>query len=136
MRMARVMALGLALAVAPAMAAEVYKWVDPNGRVHYGDQPQPGWKRVGVNAPPASSPGSAPAPAAVPGEVDKAACDKKKQELESYQKAARVVERDALGREKEYSAEDRQKLIALAQKETDDVCSGRAAPAPAPTAVK
>lgn len=134
MRMARVVALGLALAVVPAMAAEVYKWVDPNGRVHYGDQPQPGWKRVGVNAPPASSPGSAPP--AVSGEIDKAACDKKKQELESYQKAARVVERDALGREKEYSAEDRQKLIALAQKEADDVCADRTAPAPAPVTEK
>ncbi|PPE73362.1 hypothetical protein C3942_13915 [Solimonas fluminis] len=128
MRMARVVVLGLALATVPAMAAEVYKWVDPSGRVHYGDQPQPGWKRVGVNAPPASSPGT-PAPAAATyGEVDKAACEKKKQELESYQKAARVIERDALGREKEYSPEDRQKLIELARKQADDTCSGRTVP--------
>lgn len=131
MRMARVMALGLALAMAPAMAAQVYKWVDAGGRIHYGDQPQPGWKRVDVNAPPAS-----PAPGAASvqyGPVDKVACEQKRKDLESYQQAARLVERDALGREKEYSPEDRKKLIELTQKQADDTCSGRV-PAPAPAA--
>ncbi len=128
MRMAKVVALGLTLAMAPAMAAQVYKWVDAGGRIHYGDQPQSGWKRVDVNAPPASA---APGAASGLGPAEKAACEQKRKELESYQKAARVVERDALGREKEYSAEDRQKLIALAQKEADDICAGRVAPAPA-----
>ncbi len=26
----------------PAVAAEVYKWVDEKGKVHYGDRPLPG----------------------------------------------------------------------------------------------
>lgn len=128
MRMAKVVALGLTLAMAPAMAAQVYKWVDAGGRIHYGDQPQPGWKRVDVNAPPASAPpGAAPAPVQY-GSVDQAACEQKRKELESYQKAARVIERDALGREKEFNPEDRKKLVELTQKQVDDTCAGRTPP--------
>jgi glutaredoxin len=36
--MYRALALIALLAVAPA-AAQVYKWTDPNGKVHYGDRP-------------------------------------------------------------------------------------------------
>lgn len=35
-------AAALAAACAGASAADVYKWVDAQGRVHYGDQPPPG----------------------------------------------------------------------------------------------
>lgn len=135
MRMMRAVVLGLMLASLPAAAAEVYKWVDAGGRIHYGDQPQPGWKRVDVNAPPASDPppGTAPAPVTSYGSVDKAACEQKRKDLMSYERAARVVERDALGKEREYNAEDRKKLIELTKKQADDICSGRST-APAATA--
>ena len=36
--MVRSLALALVLVVAPA-AAQVYKWTDPSGKVHYGDRP-------------------------------------------------------------------------------------------------
>lgn len=50
----RCLALLLALA-ATAASAQVYKWVDENGRVHYGEKPPPGSKPSTVK-PPASAP--------------------------------------------------------------------------------
>ncbi len=124
MRMIKGLALGLMLASLPVTAAEVYKWVDPAGGIHYGDRPQPGWKPVTVNAPPASAPGAQPVASAEKA-ADPEVCKKKRDELESYQKAARVVERDALGREKVYSDEDRKKLVEMAQKDADKLCAGK-----------
>jgi hypothetical protein len=54
----RFLALLLALAV-PAASAQVYKWVDEKGRVHYGEKPPPGSKSSAVK-PPAAAP-NAPA---------------------------------------------------------------------------
>lgn len=132
MRIYQGMLLGsLLLCCAMAQAGPIYKWIDPAGRIHYGDQPQPGWKRVEVNAPPSSG---GPAPAAKPDgavasggsalEPDAAQCESKRKSLEAYQNAARLVERDSLGREKEFTPEDRQKLIDLTQQQVDQVCEG------------
>jgi hypothetical protein len=51
---AAIFAAAAALSGAPAMAA-MYKWVDENGHVNYGDTPPPGAKaeRMVTNAPPA-----------------------------------------------------------------------------------
>jgi hypothetical protein len=53
-------ALILALA-APAALAQVFKWVDENGRVHYGEKPPPGTKANALK-PPAAAPNSPAAP--------------------------------------------------------------------------
>lgn len=50
----RLLALLLALAV-PAADAQVFKWIDENGRVHYGEKPPPGSKSSAVK-PPAATP--------------------------------------------------------------------------------
>ena len=47
-------ALLLALA-APIASAQVYKWVDENGRIHYGEKPPQGSKASAVK-PPAEAP--------------------------------------------------------------------------------
>lgn len=55
----------LALWALPQAAnAEVYKWVDENGKVQFGDQPPTGSKTVKIKAPPAPPPSAAPAPVA------------------------------------------------------------------------
>ena len=54
----RILPLLMALA-APAASAQVYKWVDENGRVHYGENPPPGSKPSAVK-PPVAAP-NAPA---------------------------------------------------------------------------
>ncbi|HSW14219.1 MAG TPA: DUF4124 domain-containing protein [Solimonas sp.] len=121
--------LGLTLAT-PVFAGQVYKWVDPAGQVHFGDQPQPGWKPFDVRAPSASEQApAAPAAAEKPaGDVAKLEpnaeqCEKKKKDLESYKAASKVIEHDPLGRKKEYSEEEKQKLVEVTQQQADQLCA-------------
>lgn len=54
-----VLATALVLTAASGpVAAQVYKWTDENGKVHYGDKPQ-GTRPATAIAPPASSPAPA-----------------------------------------------------------------------------
>ena len=48
--------------------AQVYKWVDDKGQVHYGEQPPPEAKTTTIHVPP---PGSTPAPAPATPPVEK-----------------------------------------------------------------
>ena len=52
--------LALLLAAGPA-GAQLYRWVDKDGKVRYGDAPPPGAKTSTIRAP---APGSAPPPTA------------------------------------------------------------------------
>ena len=56
-------ALFVALCLAPAAWAQVFKWVDESGKTHYGERPPPGVKAVeiGVPAPPSGA-AATPAP--------------------------------------------------------------------------
>jgi hypothetical protein len=45
------MVLVTLLGAAPALAQEVYRWVDENGVVHYSDQPREGAERVRIATP-------------------------------------------------------------------------------------
>lgn len=57
MRSARIVALFVVLAAIPAAAA-VYRWVDEDGRVHFGDRPPPGnADRIAVPVAPAPDAG-------------------------------------------------------------------------------
>ena len=53
--------LALSLAVAGSAAAQMYKWVDKDGKVRYGDTPPPGAKTSTVAAPSPPASGGAPA---------------------------------------------------------------------------
>jgi len=59
--MLRVLVLGLMLAFAAAASAQLYRWVDKDGKVRYSDTPPPGAKATTLRPPPGSS---APPPAA------------------------------------------------------------------------
>ncbi len=59
--MLRVLVVGLMLAFAVGASAQLYRWVDKDGRVRYGDTPPPGVKATTLRPPPG---GSAPPPAA------------------------------------------------------------------------
>lgn len=56
-----ILCLLLALAL-PAASAQVYKWVDEKGRVHYGEKPPAGSKPSAVKSPakPPGAPATAP----------------------------------------------------------------------------
>jgi hypothetical protein len=115
-----VVAISLCLA-ASATAADVYKWKDAQGHVHYGDMAKQGAEKV--NAGPANS--------AVPEDKDKDAqktkhaeeCGRKRDQLVTYRSAGRIVEKDALGIEKEYNEAERKKLIELTQKQIAEGCA-------------
>ncbi len=48
-------ALGILLALHAAQATDLYRWVDKNGKVHYGDTPdQEEAEKLRISAPPAS----------------------------------------------------------------------------------
>lgn len=132
MRISKWVVTALMLASLPVMAGEVYKWIDAGGRIHYGDQPQPGWKRVEVRAPGSVGPAAAVTVNAKDQAAARAACEKKRKDVESYKAASRIVEQDALGREKEYSEDERNKLIEMTRKQADQACSGQALPEPPP----
>jgi len=56
----------IALAMAGAAHAQLYKWVDKDGKTRYGDTPPPGAKATVMSAP-ASGSAPAAAPAGAPG---------------------------------------------------------------------
>jgi hypothetical protein len=116
-------ALLFVLVVAGAQAAEVYKWTDEKGRVHFSDRPVPSAKKIEIK-PPANTPPDEPS------EADAARiareCEARREQLLTYQKAARVIERDSLGNEKEFTEAERQQLIARTQHQIQQYCSGAA----------
>lgn len=122
-------------------AGQVYKWVDPNGRVHFSDTPRPGWTAVDLKSAPTPSADPAAAEAAPQdepssGDADTAAetgvtdrerlraeeCKRRKEQLESYRQATKIVERDAQGKEKQYSETERLQLIEQTQRQIAELC--------------
>jgi len=60
--MLRVLVLGLTLAFAAAASAQLYRWVDKDGKLRYGDTPPPGAKATTLKPPSGpSAPPAAPA---------------------------------------------------------------------------
>lgn len=106
-----------------AQAADVYKWKDAQGHVHYGDQPKNGSEKVNVSPVNSEAEVKASADAAAQRAQKAQDCGRKRDQLSSYQSALRIVEKDALGNEREYSEAERQKLIALKQKQIAEQCA-------------
>ena len=108
------------LLAAPAGAGQVYKWVDQAGRFHFSDTPQPGWTRIDAGH---SNTMTAEVPAGAKADGKREAdCRQRRDELASYRNAARIVERDALGNEHEYSAEQKKQLIAVSEQKVAAAC--------------
>ncbi len=120
-------ALAMALANI-ANAGTVYRWVDKQGNAHYTDQLPADISAapVTVNAPPASTDASASSAAAKNAAAAKTdnsdECQKAKDKLVTYKAAAKISETDALGNTREYSDEDRQKLIDLTSQKIKSAC--------------
>lgn len=104
--------LALACLLLPALAAaQLYKWVDKDGKVHYGDQPPPAAATKSVTAPPPGPAGAAAPKAAPPKAGDKSA-EKGKVEKKSGlspEEAKKQAKADA-----ERCAAARQNLEAIA----------------------
>jgi hypothetical protein len=89
-------ALMLALAV-PAASAQVFKWVDENGRVHYGEKPPPGAKANTVK-PPAAGQNAPAAPRDLQSEEREFRGRQIKKREDEARQARDAANRDALCR--------------------------------------
>ncbi|HUP91512.1 MAG TPA: DUF4124 domain-containing protein [Solimonas sp.] len=123
-RLTGILGLILAVAALAAPAAEVYKWTDGQGRVHYGDRPQSGSRKVVVT--PGSGLGNPEQKRATPSAPDPAVqaaqCERKRKDIETYRNALAVMERGPNGEERELTPEQRDKLIASAEKRVNELC--------------
>ena len=117
--------------------ATLYRWVDKDGHVHYGDQATANAKPVnpnllnnGEDASVSSSSSGASGAAKTPDAAKQAsACKSKSDELIRYQGASTITETDALGNSREYTAEQKDQLIAKTQKYLNDNCGNGPSPA-------
>lgn len=118
------------LAPLVATAAEVYKWTDAQGRVHYGDRPrQQDAQKVVINAGSGDGGSSAAREASAVEKLkmqDKkyADCKNRKDQLANWKLASKIVEQDGLGKERTYSDEEKKQLIAKNQASLDKDCAG------------
>ncbi len=103
--------LAAACALPLAAHAQVYKWIDENGKVRYGDTPPPKAKTKVISTPSARSPSPPPAAAnaARPGEAKKGPLTPAEQEMEFRRRAKEAQTRDAKA-EKERKDQEARKV--------------------------
>ena len=122
--------LVLALCAGAVSAAEVYRWVDRDGVVHYGDKPKHDAEQLDVRPPGGGSP-AADDEAAKAAQARIAECEKQKAQLDLYRKAPSIKETNSLGQTHEYSAEERLKFLSLMQQKVTEACAPPPGEAPA-----
>ena len=122
-------ALCTLLIIGGASAADerIYRWTGHDGKVHYGDLPPPGARevrnfdrKVGTAAP--TEPADHAPPSAEKLAEQEAECANKRAQLNTYRNATRLVERDALGREREFTLAEREQIIARTQADLETRC--------------
>lgn len=116
----------IAALASAAQAAEVYKWTDPDGRVHYGDKPK------SQSAQEVELRNTTPVPLTTPTETaatqaSQAECARLRRLHDTYGKATVLRETDNLGRTREYTDAERTQLLQQTQAQMQAAC----APAPA-----
>ncbi len=127
------MLIGLALVSGTVHADKIYRWTGSDNMTHYGDNPpigardiRPFDRKVGTTSA-ATSTGAPAARTAAAGSADDEArraadCARKQAQLRTYRNATLLVERDSLGREREYSGEERARLIEITEADLDAQC--------------
>jgi hypothetical protein len=122
------------LLISAAAAAEMYRWVDSEGKVHYSDRPTPGSAEVQVRvpgdspAPAVAGDGGAPAEAVEPlpeedaTQVRNKLCDKARERLANYEKADSLYEGDATGARRALSVDEQVQAIVKARREVAAAC--------------
>lgn len=137
--------LGLLLSTV-SMAGSLYRWVDDDGKVHYGDRPPPQQqteelelKYLGKGEQNADDAAAKDAESAGPDPVldlvepgsslrlqpSPQRCAAAKQRLQLYSQARRLERPDQYGQQQIVSDAERQKYIAGAREEVDRACAGQ-----------
>lgn len=112
----------LILAFSAAAAGKTYRWVDAQGKLHYGDQPPanavPVTPKLATGDNGSGSPASGPPAAALAPEE----CARRKSQLDGYRDASAITETDGLGNKREYTEDQRKQLIARTEQSIRDGC--------------
>jgi hypothetical protein len=117
--------LGFVLLLAAAAAGadgKTYRWVDAQGNVHYGDQPPANATVVAPKPTDSAAPSPPPASTAAASGLGPEECDRRQKQLDSYKAASSITETDGLGNKREYSEDERNKLIARTEQAIRDGC--------------
>lgn len=122
--MRSLIALSLLLACTAA-AADVYKWKDKNGVWHYGDRPKHDAEQVQIKT---DSGTGEPSVAEADRQARDKECQAKKAQIEGWRKSTKMSEVDSLGREREYTKEERAQFMALQEKKLQEICARPPAP--------
>lgn len=112
-------------------ASTIYRWVDAQGRVHYGDAtsapqnakavPRPFGADVPEQGLTASAPTELPVADLQPRGV--ANCDQAQAQYDAYLNAAEIVETDSLGVERAITGAQREQLLARAELDVSRACA-------------
>ena len=105
-----------------AAANPVYRWVDANGRVHYGDAPPVAAKSSEVAPAIGAKPKTAAADSAKAGAAD--SCAQARKTLDSYTSASRISEVDPVtGEAQVIDGARRQQMIDAANDKVRRLCA-------------
>lgn len=125
---AALIALCLMLVAGTSYAESIYRWTGADGRVQYGDLPPGNARnvqkldsRLGNTTQKSPSPTEADTAISDTRRVD---CAAKSAQLKTFKSAAKLVEKDNLGREREFTSEEKQLLIERTQSDLDTQCAG------------
>ena len=144
--MKRILVLALGLALAPLVGAQMYKYVDKDGKTIYTDQPPANTKAEQVRVQPASAPTEAPKSAvAKDKELQKgrdadrekakkaddeaknaaakaANCQVARQQFQHYQDGGKIYKYNAAGERELMSDADIEAARARSKRELDEAC--------------
>ncbi|MGQ0699065.1 MAG: DUF4124 domain-containing protein [Panacagrimonas sp.] len=119
------MTLSLMLVMPAAHADRIYRWVGPDNKVYYGDLPPQGARKLeSLASKPGTGSASPTAPAESPEIVVRreADCTEKQAQLDTYLTAARLIEKDQQGQERELSSQERETLVARTRSQIETQC--------------
>ncbi|CAN0227825.1 unnamed protein product [Chrysoparadoxa australica] len=133
-----VMLAGAGLALFTGLAsAEIYRWVDDQGRVHYGDRPAAGRPAEKLQSTPAGPARTADRDtsgneagrtdeaddrAERAAEVRQQECEKARTRLQAYRDAARLTTTGPEGETRELDADERVDVIVRAEEQVAELC--------------
>ncbi len=109
-------------------AENIYRWVDANGVVTYGDRPEVGSEPVQVRNGKAVPPKDAPQKTASKNpdesmdEIRENQCKLARKRYSEFSNSAQIVETDEFGKKRELDAEERLTSIAKAKGDVESYC--------------
>ena len=128
----RAFLLGFLIVLGGMAQADTYRWVDEDGKVHYGDQPPIGAQRLKPPPGPANPPDARKQAKPTPTpDIDKGVyknasfdeiCKELKARLARYRSSPQLAVQGEDGNPRTLSAEERQAFIGKTQEQADAAC--------------